>query len=157
MSTTSSNNISNAASMETSDGHRSTTTQSPSLSSQSTTSQSLVVTNQTSTSTNTTSTEVTSTMVTFEMSTVASTTPMSPIINYNSSSSDLVYRCPDGSLGMNCNIASDPCTMSKPCLNDATCFPNELLSLGYRCQCQERFSGDLCEIDERPCQEKTCW
>lgn len=67
------------------------------------------------------------------------------------------YECPGDSIGTHCNITSDPCAMAQPCLNDATCFENRNISLGYECNCQDGFTGENCQNDHRICKEDTCW
>ena len=67
------------------------------------------------------------------------------------------YVCPGESIGSSCNVSSDPCEMAQPCLNAATCYQNRGIPAGYQCSCQTGYTGDLCQNDERPCQEDTCW
>ena len=55
-------------------------------------------------------------------------------------------------LGSSCNTTSDPCTMSQPCLNLATCHPNSSLPNGYSCQCYQGYSGLNCEVDTQICR-----
>ncbi|CAF4794037.1 unnamed protein product [Rotaria sp. Silwood1] len=66
------------------------------------------------------------------------------------------YDCPEDTIGSSCNISSDACSMLQPCLNAATCFPNNTLSLKYHCQCQSGYTGRDCENDQRICRENTC-
>jgi hypothetical protein len=47
--------------------------------------------------------------------------------------------------------------MSQPCLNAATCFPNNTLPYGYLCDCQTGYTGYDCQYDDRACMENTCW
>jgi len=67
------------------------------------------------------------------------------------------FYCPADTIGSYCNITSDACAMSQPCLNAATCYPNNTLSLGYECQCQSGYTGQNCQNDERICKQNTCW
>lgn len=60
-------------------------------------------------------------------------------------------------IGIFCNVSSDACAMSQPCLNSANCTPTNASQYGYNCQCPSGYSGDNCEIDERACTENTCW
>jgi len=60
--------------------------------------------------------------------------------------------CANQSLGTSCNMSSDPCSMSQPCLNLATCHINASLPLGYICSCVSGFSGVNCQIDQRSCR-----
>jgi len=65
--------------------------------------------------------------------------------------------CPNQSLGLSCNISSDPCSMMQPCLNLATCYQNTSVPLGYICLCVAGFSGVNCEVDNRFCtSDSTC-
>jgi hypothetical protein len=65
--------------------------------------------------------------------------------------------CANQSLGISCNISSNPCSMAQPCLNLATCYQNSSLPLGYTCSCVQGFSGVSCEVDERVCRpDATC-
>lgn len=69
-----------------------------------------------------------------------------------------IYWCPsEDYIGTHCNTSADACAMSQPCQNAATCFPNNTLPYGYRCNCHEGYSGYNCENDERVCTENTCW
>jgi hypothetical protein len=67
------------------------------------------------------------------------------------------YICIDGSFGVYCNISSEVCDITNPCYNQAICYSNKTLSLGYYCQCVSGFSGYNCEYDNRVCTENTCW
>jgi len=67
------------------------------------------------------------------------------------------FYCPGDTIGSYCNITSNACAMSQPCLNAATCYPNNQLPLGYECQCQSGYTGENCQNDERICKENTCW
>ena len=40
-----------------------------------------------------------------------------------------------------CDTVSDKCH-GNPCLNEGRCVPE---MLGYRCECREGWSGDVCE------------
>jgi len=73
------------------------------------------------------------------------------------SQSTSLYTCADGSYGVNCNISSNICDITNPCLNGGTCYLNNTLSLGYFCQCKFGFSGYDCEDDNRICKDDTCW
>ncbi|CAF1017747.1 unnamed protein product [Didymodactylos carnosus] len=68
-----------------------------------------------------------------------------------------VSNCNSSGIGPNCNISTDACTMSHPCQNDASCFPNNTLPLYYTCNCIYGYTGYDCQNDERPCKENTCW
>jgi hypothetical protein len=69
-----------------------------------------------------------------------------------------IFTCASAAyIGPYCNITSDVCTMSQPCLNAATCFPNNTLPAGYSCNCQSGYTGYDCEYDNRACTENTCW
>ncbi|CAF2539151.1 unnamed protein product [Rotaria sp. Silwood2] len=60
--------------------------------------------------------------------------------------------CSNGAIGMSCNITSDKCAMTQPCMNLATCYPNVSLPLGYVCSCVLGYSGVNCDVDERVCR-----
>lgn len=45
----------------------------------------------------------------------------------------------------------DGCQNAGICMNDST------TDRGYVCQCLSGFNGTLCEVNNRPCQESTCW
>jgi hypothetical protein len=69
-----------------------------------------------------------------------------------------VYSCPNEYyIGTYCNVSSDPCSMSEPCLNGATCFPNSTFPYGYFCQCVIGYSGENCEYNDGACMANTCW
>jgi hypothetical protein len=68
-----------------------------------------------------------------------------------------IYQCSSDYIGTYCNMSSDACAMSDPCLNDATCYPNKTFPYDYYCACQLGYIGYNCEYDERSCQENTCW
>jgi len=109
----------------------------------------------TTTTTQTTTAVITTTSTTTESTTTTSTTSQSTTTV--STTTAAPYVCPGGSLGSYCNISSDACAMSQPCLNAATCFPNNTLPLGYECQCQTGYAGENCQTDERICKDDTCW
>ncbi len=74
-----------------------------------------------------------------------------------SSSVFVAPTCANQSIGASCNLSSDPCAMSQPCLNLAKCYPNISLPLGYLCSCVAGFEGVHCEIDNRACRpDSTC-
>lgn len=49
--------------------------------------------------------------------------------------------------------ASNPCLVSNPCQNNATCFYSQQSGI-LTCSCKEGFSGDYCEVD--PCDRAQC-
>lgn len=59
--------------------------------------------------------------------------------------------CPPTAIGYLCDVSTDACTLSQPCLNLAKCYPNISLPLGYQCICVIGFEGLRCEIDTRTC------
>jgi hypothetical protein len=70
----------------------------------------------------------------------------------------MYYCLTDSYIGTYCNVSSDACAMSQPCFNAATCFPNNTLPYGYRCQCQPGYTGYNCEYDTNACMVmNTCW
>jgi hypothetical protein len=69
-----------------------------------------------------------------------------------------IYECySENYIGVYCNLSSDACAMSQPCLNAATCFPNNTIPAGYICQCQTGFTGYNCQNNENACFEGACW
>ncbi len=49
--------------------------------------------------------------------------------------------------------------MSQPCLNAATCYSNNILPWGYKCQCQCQtgYAKQNYQNDERICKDNTYW
>lgn len=65
--------------------------------------------------------------------------------------------CPNQTIGTSCNMSADPCTLTQPCLNSATCYLNTTIPRGYYCQCVPGFGGVNCENNTHVCQENsTC-
>jgi EGF-like domain len=88
---------------------------------------------------------------------MVSTTPIITTTVSQSSMNTAIYSCLNKNLGIYCNISSDACAMSQPCQNAATCFPYRSLPNGYQCHCPIDYTGEQCEVDQRDCQENTCW
>ncbi|CAF3746170.1 unnamed protein product [Adineta steineri] len=124
-----------------------TTTTSSTTSSSSTTSTTSTTTSTSSTtSSTTTSSSSTTSSTSVTTTTTTTTTPVPP-----------AFYCPGTNIGAYCNVTSDACSMSQPCLNAATCFPDLTVPVGYRCGCQTGYTGSTCENDERICKDDTCW
>ncbi|CAF4129567.1 unnamed protein product, partial [Adineta steineri] len=96
--------------------------------------------------TTTTTTTTTSSSSTTSSTSVTTTTPVPP-----------AFYCPGTNIGAYCNVTSDACSMSQPCLNAATCFSDLTVPVGYRCGCQTGYTGSTCQNDERICKDDTCW
>lgn len=63
-------------------------------------------------------------------------------------------NCTNGKIGPYCNISTDLCLMTQPCLNNGTCLT---VNSSFICSClPSKFSGINCEIDIRPCKSYTC-
>ncbi|UJR29646.1 hypothetical protein I4U23_017194 [Adineta vaga] len=62
--------------------------------------------------------------------------------------------CSNGNIGLICNVTTDLCQMTNPCLNSGSC--TNLSPSSYICMCIQGFIGSNCEIDIRPCQPWTC-
>lgn len=60
-------------------------------------------------------------------------------------------------IGTYCNISNVQCNIRQPCLNNGICYPSETDTRGYTCSCLSRFTGNHCEIENRPCQPNTCF
>ncbi|CAF1140852.1 unnamed protein product [Adineta steineri] len=73
------------------------------------------------------------------------------LVLYGNGSIFVAPTCPTQSLGTSCNISSDPCAMTQPCLNSATCHTNASALLGYICACVTGYSGTNCEYDVPSC------
>ena len=68
------------------------------------------------------------------------------------------YECfDDDYIGIFCNVTSDACQMSRPCLNSGKCQLNHSVPLTFACECLVGYSGDYCETDDRLCKNDTCW
>ncbi|CAF0946542.1 unnamed protein product [Rotaria sordida] len=86
------------------------------------------------------------------------TTTTTTTITTTTTPNENIYSCPNNSyIGSYCNISSDACTVSQPCENAATCFPNNSVPYGYYCHCQTGYEGYNCQYDNRACMETTCW
>ncbi|UJR32179.1 hypothetical protein I4U23_019643 [Adineta vaga] len=107
-------------------------------------------TTSTSTTSSSTSTTSTSTSTTSSSTSATSTSTTTSMVS-SGGSSFIAPICANQTLGLSCNISSDPCTMLQPCLNSATCYQNISVTLGYVCKCQTDFSGVNCEIDNGTC------
>ena len=59
--------------------------------------------------------------------------------------------------GLDCNISSTLCDVTKPCQNNGSCINNNSIPRGYTCTCPRGFDGTECQIDNRPCKPNTCW
>ncbi|CAF4202833.1 unnamed protein product, partial [Adineta steineri] len=60
------------------------------------------------------------TTTTIDITTISSLS----LVSYANGSIFVAPTCPTQSLGTSCNISSDPCAMTQPCLNSATCHTN---------------------------------
>ncbi|CAF3775770.1 unnamed protein product [Adineta steineri] len=105
-----------------------------------------ITTTTTSTTVPTNSTTATTTTTTY-MTTISSLS----LVSYANGSIFVAPTCPTQSLGTSCNISSDPCAMTQPCLNSATCHTNASALLGYVCACVTGYSGTNCEYDVPSC------
>ncbi|CAF0966137.1 unnamed protein product [Adineta steineri] len=91
------------------------------------------------------------TTATTTTTTTTDITTISPLVLYGNGSIFVAPTCPTQSLGTSCNISSDPCAMTQPCLNSATCHTNASALLGYVCACVTGYSGTNCEYDVPSC------
>ncbi|CAF1140868.1 unnamed protein product [Adineta steineri] len=87
------------------------------------------------------------TTTTIDITTISSLS----LVSYANGSIFVAPTCPTQSLGTSCNISSDPCAMTQPCLNSATCHTNASALLGYICACVTGYSGTNCEYDVPSC------
>lgn len=60
-------------------------------------------------------------------------------------------------IGKSCNSSGFICDLLKPCKNNGKCLNWTKNSRGYNCSCDEGYSGEHCEKNDRPCKEGICW
>ncbi|CAF3629706.1 unnamed protein product [Rotaria socialis] len=124
-----------------------------------TTTTTTTTTKTTTTATTTTTTTTTATRTTINdnhnnITTMATYTTRTTIITrYNN-----LFSCENDSyIGTYCNISSDACTITQPCQNGGTCFPNNTVLAGYYCECLTGYEGYDCENDQQACTDNKCW
>ncbi len=65
--------------------------------------------------------------------------------------------CPNSTnIGINCNISIDLCQMTKPCLNNGTCYKNDANLNDYNCSCSADFFGKNCQFYKKSCRNHIC-